>query len=239
LWVYADGVPEATPLHFLSSPTCPIALPSDLPAKYRQNRAVAVGDWGSGMQIAVGTPTASGHGSVSVFSVASGGIGCAFRIDGSEARFGQALAVGDFNGDKTLDLLVGAPPGNAYVYFGPLGGPSRAALAGPSGSVELGAAVAAANVDGAGGDEALVGDPAATVDGVEQAGRVVIFSVASATATPTVKAVLTDRYPGAGAGYGLSVGGLQFCKGACAASDLRRLALVGAASKTLTAFQLA
>ena len=65
------------------------------------------------------------------------------------------------------DLLVGAPPSHVYLYKGPVapGAGPTATIAAPLGSAAFGAALAAGNVDGVPGDEALVGDPGATLDG--------------------------------------------------------------------------
>jgi hypothetical protein len=235
--VYADGG-ASTALALATSPACPIDLPTTLAAKYRKSRAVVVGTWGAAPQIAVGTP---GQGTVSFLDVsATGGVTCAFTITGSESRFGQSLAAGDFNGDHVLDLLVGAPPSAAYLFLGPLSATSTPfALPSPAGVVEFGATVAAVNVDGAGGDEAVVGDPDATVEGADRAGQVVVFGMPGGAGAPVQRAELSDRYPAVDGAYGASVGALRFCKTPpCASSDLLRLTLIGSASQTFVAFKL-
>jgi hypothetical protein len=239
LLVYPDGSTTAAALSYASAPACPIALAAALPAEDRQSRAVTVGSWGAASQIAVGTPNVTGAaGSVSIFNVDAAGVHCAFTLTGTDSRFGQSLAVGDFDGDKNMDLLVGAPPEHAYVYFGPLSAATVGVpLGGPPGGVAFGAAVAAVNLDGVGGDEAVVGDSDATVDGQALAGQVVTFTSGK---KPVMATQVSDRYPTANEGYGAAVAALRFCPppAGCAATDIRRLLLVGAVADTFTLFRL-
>ncbi len=56
------------------------------------------------------------------------------------------------------------------------GAAPTATIAAPLGSASFGAALAAVNVDGVPGDEALVGDPGATINGLTGAGNVSIYT---------------------------------------------------------------
>lgn len=99
-------------------------------------------------------------------------------------HFGRGLGTGDVNGDGVADILVGAPTapfvpsiltGRAYAIFGrpfqvhtilDVGADGAdVALAGPHMDAELGAAVAAADMNGDGHDEWIVGSPGADATG--------------------------------------------------------------------------
>jgi len=240
LHVYLDGA--STDLVAADSAACPIAESTSLPSLERINRAVVIGNLtGSGAQIAVGTPVVSGAGSVSFFTVdaTAGTVGCAQLLtapSASDSRFGQALAIGDFDGDGIPDLLVGAPPNHAYLYRGPI-----AAAAAPTATItdatsggDFGAALAALNLDGKTGDEALIADPNATIGGLAQAGNVLIYSgPALATKLPTV---LADHDPTGGELYGSAVVTLPFCATMPCPAVPPRLPVVGAASQIFTYF---
>src|SRR4029077_15091163 len=101
---------------------------------------------------------------------------CRLALSQATNRFGQALATGDFDGDGAADLLVGAPPRDAFLYKGPITAatvPVQISYLDSGG--EFGAALAALNVDGAPGDEALIADNSALVSRVDLAGAVVVF----------------------------------------------------------------
>ncbi|NXD11968.1 PHLD phospholipase, partial [Nothocercus nigrocapillus] len=102
-------------------------------------------------------------------------------------RFGSALAVLDFNDDGVLDLAVGAPSvgskfltykGAVYVYFGTEG---RGVGSQPGVTItcqysycNLGWSLLAADVDGDGKADLVIGSPYAPGDG-QQRGFVVAF----------------------------------------------------------------
>ncbi len=160
-------------------------------------------------------------GTVSFFSVTGAGtsfeLNCLAAVTAPKpemrARFGVSVATGDFNADGQLDLLVGAPGQNAYIYLGPFptgAVPTPITISDPEG-VDFGFSVAALNVDGNPGDEALIGDPYATVGGKSQAGRVTAYAVNAATMTTEIKKTYSDHSPETNANFGWTVNGLKFC----------------------------
>jgi len=245
--VYVDGQ-GAMHKDQLSTTACPIDFSISLAENVRRNRAVLVAPLlASGTQIAVGTPALSGPGHVSIFNfdVATMTFTCALSLTGPESLFGQSMAVGDFDADGHLDLLVGAPPNHVYMYRGPVTATATATIAsrGTAGA-GFGASVAAFNLDGSQGDEALVGDPDADVGGEAGAGNVQIFTgpmLAGQLPSPTPP-TLTAFETQAGAAYGSAVAGLPFCPGAAADGGAPgacvNLALVGASSRALAYFTI-
>jgi hypothetical protein len=207
--VYIDGDGSMDPI--ASSPaSCPITLGTDLQPRDRLSRPVVV----VGDVIAVGTPSASVMGTVTLMSVAGGAITCPRTLFGIEARFGQALAVGDFNADGVPDLLVGAPPRNAYMFAGPLDAAAPpVTILYPNSAGEFGAAMAAMNVDGQPGDEALISDSDAAVGSTQVAGSLLVYG---GPTLATQQMLVTQHDPATGAAYGSAVAGLRFCPPPCA-----------------------
>jgi PKD repeat protein len=157
----------------------------------------------------VGAPDAKGAGGVqggSVFgfhggvSLVTGSAASApLRLDGEVAgdRLGQALALGDTNGDGRADLLVGAPQqdvpaanaGRGYLVLGGslLGGSiaTRAhmiLMAENSAGDQFGTGLALVDLDGDGRADVLVGAPFGNGGGTDS-GRVYIFLGSALQAT--------------------------------------------------------
>ena len=245
LHVFIDGssaqdlFPSATDLT-----ACPIVL-GNVPSSERATRAMVMGSLlASGPAVAIGVPGAAVPGSVVFYSVSATAVTCAGILNAPalaaplvNTGFGAALALGDFDGDGLPDLLVGAPPNAVYLYKGPLtlpAVPTATALKPDDTYVEFGSSVAALNLDGVKGDEALIGDPGATVNGTSGAGNVTVYTGATLVRSPTAP-VLTDHDAATGEGYGSAVAGLPFCAAApCTAATLTPLPLVGAPGAAFT-----
>jgi len=172
-------------------------------------------------------------------------LNCITTATQPKSHFGQSLATGDFNGDGNPDLVVGAPTQQAFVYLGPFpagGLPTPIAITDSTG-VDFGYAVAALNVDGQPGDEVLIGDPRATVDGVANAGHVVAYKFAAGAMTALT--TFSDHSPEAGASFGSSVNALKFCTAAsisptmaCPDANTARVLMVGAGNEVFVYYQV-
>ena len=110
-------------------------------------------------------------------------------------RFGSALASGDFNGDGFGDLAIGAPDqqvrgrfsaGSVTVLYGSPGGltalrdqvftQETSGIGGSAGDLHLfGWSLAASDLGRGGADDLAIGTPLDSVEGVSQAGSVVVL----------------------------------------------------------------
>ncbi len=136
------------------------------------------------------------------------------RSNQAEARLGAALASGDLNADGWPDVIAGAPgwdgavvdEGAVVVWLGSSAGlpaaPSWTALGGVEGA-SFGAAVAAADVDGDGFDDVVVGAPAHD-DGLGGLGEIRVFQGSAAGPAAPSWTVHGDAASGA---LGWGVGG--------------------------------
>jgi hypothetical protein len=247
LHVYVDGSAGADLSQVDAGPgdPCPIQLSSALLASDRTNRAVVLGQLlDSGVQIAIGTPSATGAGTVSIFTVDVASPAQAFTCartlkppsgEPADPLFGRALATGDFDHDGHLDLLVGSPPSAVYMYRGPITTTPTKVIVNPNpigdGVGSFGKALAAFELDGKPGDEALVGDASAVEDGNAGAGNVHVYS--GPMLEREIAPALAPHDPKAGDGYGSSVHGLRFCAtpGVCTT-----LPLIGSGPKVFSYF---
>jgi FG-GAP repeat protein len=130
--------------------------------------------------VAVGAPRARPAGLLAAGStfVLSGATGAMVRrIDGTAANadFGTSVAgAGDLDGDGQDDVAIGAPRGDGtgrVDVFSVASGARIAAFAGVEAGDRFGSAIAnVGDVTGDGGDELLVGAPAASPSGLSAAG---------------------------------------------------------------------
>jgi hypothetical protein len=194
-------------------------------------------------------------GKLSILNVTPAGtLNCLAVVSGEKPQFGHALAIGDVDNDKSPDLLVGAPGQQAFVYRGwaalPIGTvpPTPIPIA-PPGGVDFGFAVLAMDIDDDPGDEVLVSDPRASVDGQTGAGHVLVYKYNPATMQMDQIEELRDLSPEANANFGYTLNALSFCRPdplmptlppsvPCRADLTSRILLVGAGNEVFLYYRV-
>jgi hypothetical protein len=185
----------------LASSTCPglLATPPDL------YRALAVGDFirGGQQEIAMGMPRAGGTGGVVILQygtnpatpTAAPGLFCASLLQAPNggpavSGFGTSVAaVPDQDGDGLAELLVGAPPDRAYLFFSAQTRPTMVFNKGDSVS-EFGQRVALVDIDRDGLPEVGITALQANAGKTLRAGAVYFYKLNGDGVTPA--AVLFD-----------------------------------------------
>jgi hypothetical protein len=198
-------------------------------------------------QLVSGSTFSAAPGKVSFFSVTTDGTTFSLNCLGAATapaprmsrRFGKSLVTGDFDNNGVSDLLVGAPGQEAFVYLNlpslPVGTlPAPIGISDPSG-VEFGFGVAVLNIDGQPGDEALIADPGATVDGHDHAGRVAAYAFDHATMTMKLSRMYADHNPETNANFGSTVNALKFCtaisSSSCPEASTSHVLMIGAGNE--------
>lgn len=152
---------------------------------------------------------------------------------GSEPDFGARVVVADFNADGALDIAASAPSANKVYVFTALdfGGSEEGAattISGPAGSVSFGETMAAGNIDGAAGDELVVGDSKISIDGNTSSGAVYLY--AGGTGGLGSAITLRDAQPEGNQRFGQSVAVVPY-----GATD--NIVVVGADNEIFTYFR--
>jgi hypothetical protein len=148
----------------------------------------------------------------------------------SEPDFGKQMVVGDFDGNGTPDLVIGAPSANkVYVYMNLVlpTAPTPVEVTAAD-STSFGDALAVGDFDGDGNDELVVGDPNATADGTARAGKVHLFTQSGGSFT--LAASLYDAQPESDQNFGRAVAVARF-------GGTQDILVVGAASEVFTYFR--
>jgi hypothetical protein len=230
--VFTPGGPET------ASTTCTPAFkpPADL------YRSLAVADFRTGGQqeIAVGFPMLHGQGRVAILQYGANPAGttpapelyCASFLDPPEpgisaaAGFGTSLlAVPDQDGDGLDELVVGAPPDRAYLFFS-MGG--MKVFKTSDATSEFGQRVALVDINGNGTPLLGISALQANVGKTLRAGEVSFFELGGDGVTPV--AVLFDSNSVANNEFfGIGLAGMQFnSQRICAKGKAAQVPVVGA-----------
>jgi hypothetical protein len=231
----------------LASTTCTGALATPLD----RHRSLAVGNFlddADGVhrqEIAVGLPVKGGTGKVFILRYGINpaspssppGLFCAGTVNFPDqggipavGGYGTALAaVDDLNGDGLAELVVGAPPDRAYLFYSPFDGSPKytrftkvrvVTVSGvtmadpntPDSASEFGQRVALVDIDGDGSKELAVTALQADVGGTPKAGQVLVYRLPGAPVeVKTPIAVVYDSNPIANTGFfGIGLADLEF-----------------------------
>ena len=224
--------PVGAPVYdVVSASTCSVALqtPPDL------HRALAVANFLSPdtQQIAVGLPVEGGigkvvilqyglnpaSGAVELFCTSLPGLSAPF---GNPPGFGTALAaVPDMNEDHLAELVVGAPPDRAYLFYSPFDGSKQPTVfTNDDPNSEFGQRLAVVHI-GPPNDSSPNGTPElaitalqADVGSTKKAGQVLIYALDGDGTTPI--ATVYDSTPTANTEFfGIGLADLEFNSRAC------------------------
>ncbi len=210
------GLAEAGRAYVFSGTNCARMFTFQSPtpggtATFGQEVATGDTDFDGNADIAVGAPyEAGGNGRVYLFSGGNGSLQCTFDASPPQGQsqgvqLGQAVAMGDVDGDARDDIIASAQyedvganagAGRAYVFSAatcsglrpPLGSPNTEA------GGQFGAHVAISDVSGDGNGDLFVGAPNEDVAGNINAGRAYVFSGTDASILLTLSAAVPQGY---------------------------------------------
>jgi hypothetical protein len=229
----------------VSASTCAVALqtPPDL------HRSLAVASFLSldTQQIAVGLPVEGGigkvvilqyglnpaSGAVELFCASLPGLSVPF---GNPPGFGTALAAVP-RADGMADLVVGAPPDHAYLFYSPFDGSKQpTAFTNDDPNSEFGQRVAVVHIGPNGTPELAITALQADVGSTKGAGQVLIYALDGDGKTPI--ATLYDSTPTANTEFfGIGLADLEFNSGrACGKGKDVHLLVAGADTGIFTFF---